>query len=512
MQQPALALMPTSRRHAPIALRSHLPRLAALVAAATLVCAPPPRTSAQNVPAPQPARPADPGVIELADEPFRIESVGLTMFLPSNSTAQTSRVGSQVAVDIVPKDSTWIINIQTPQSSNTEMTLKEVADSVAEQYLQGDVGIVNEQGMAVSSKSLILSRDTNLTINGRPAERFYALVPQGQDQPSVVHGYTVFGVGPGRFVTFSLRTTAPQLESAKRFYETTIGTATFTNPGDLAAARGAAIQAGDRLLTQIDSEVYREILGDSKEKSDRWERLYQPAEGGADSDAEEIAYRRVRTWYGRRGELDPSREPKRWTASDRAEGYLVRIDARFLNPDYRTTQIVNDLQGLYFLSPDRQEEAWTLQMTQREGKSATTWTMTGARAGAGMNISTKAGSDEAKGIKPFVPPEGYLSQVETLLLPQLLIKGGIPGDYGFYTYQPEFENIRFRKDSLDRPDGPGGPWKVTTTLVEDRSPQISLFTETGDLIRTELADGRRWEPIELDRLFRLWRSKNLPTE
>jgi hypothetical protein len=491
------------------------------------------KSSTPTVPAARtPGKPgAGPGPVEFAEEPFKLESVGLAIRIPVGATADRSQTGDQVTAVIQGKDHTWFMNVQVRQPQRIDapnagdaagpkgvkpgapgtLTTSDVAQKAYE-LLVGSVGVLDSEGHVVSSKATTISREHDLKIGGLDAERFYVGLPADRDQPAIVRGYTILSVGGGRFVSFELFTGQADFAKNRPIYETTIATATFVDPVLVEAARGAALEAGQRVLGQLGPEDYRAIIGadNDKEKNARWERLYRPHASGADSDATEVAYRRVRTWMGRRGELDPSRDRTRWSAADKAEGYLLQIDARFLDSNYARSGAYADSQGIYFLSLDRQEETWTLRMTQHNGKAKATYSETGARTGQTMSINRSKPSESPIMVKPVVPQQGYLSQLEMFILPQLLARAGTPLDYGFYVYQPAREKIGYRQESLEPEGGSLGRWKYTTKLGEDEPSQEGVYDKEGWLIRLTLPDGTVQEPTTLDKLDRLWRSKNLP--
>jgi hypothetical protein len=52
---------------------------------------------------------------------------------------------------------------------------------------------------------------------------------------------------------------------------------------------------------------------------------------------------------------------------------------------------------------------------------------------------------------------------------------------------------------------------VTTRTREDPKGQVSVLNADGDVLRTELSDGRVWEPTTPMELFRVYKAKGLPT-
>ncbi len=458
---------------------------------------------------------ATPGTVRLSDQPFRLESVGLTLYLPEGAVAQTQRAGLLETVVVTPPlpDASWVVSIQTPKSENTATTHQEVAEEVLRQLLES-VGIQYQkldpksgpQTQRIDTTGLVFDRNDALVIKGYQGtgSMFYVKLPRSKGEAPAIRGYTVFSVGGGRFVTFDLITTEPDLAKARLNYESLVKAAEFADYGAVAASRGVAIEAGITLMSRLSPADMKALVED---RGEQWYRLYKEASTGADADATELGYQHVKIWVGTRGELDPARDRKKWREVDHEPGYLVRIDARNLEGE-----TIYDSQGLYFMSPDRSEEAWTLQLAIRQpnNKTPQTWVETGARSASSMNVSTSGRGQQGKSARPTVPDNGYLTQVESLILPALLTRFGEPREYGFYTYQSEFGNIRVRRDTLEQPSDKPGVFRLTTRISEDRPAQTALYTAKGELIRAQLSNGSIREPVQLQRLVELWKSKKLP--
>lgn len=453
--------------------------------------------------------------VELGSEVFRLENVGLSVNLPIGAQAQKSRLGDQITGQITPGpgEPPWLLTIQTPKSGNAEFGPKKVAEEVLEQ-IRAQYGITDENGKVVRTEVKVIQpvREVRLPESkSRPKlapHRFYAQTPGTQKGATLIRGYTVFGIGGGRFVVFDLAVPETSFEKIRPVYEAMIATAEFEDPAMLSQVRGEAIEVGQQLLAGLNTADYEAAIAAMK---DEWFRLYKPSTTGADADATELGYIRIRAWTGTRGEVDGGKGPQSSQA-----GYLVRVEARQMSGEQTV-----DSAGVYFVSKDRLDELWTLQVAARDTSSKRvlqTMSETGARAGASMSVAI-GGSAESRTIQPFVPEQGYLSQAEMFLLPQLLVraKRGMWNDVptrelGFYTYQSEFSNIRFRRDAVGVDDRKAGAIKVTTKMNEDRDPFISLFNERGELVRSTLADGTVREPIQLQRLMDLWKSKGLPVD
>jgi hypothetical protein len=243
---------------------------------------------------------------------------------------------------------------------------------------------------------------------------------------------------------------------------------------------------------------------------ERWFRIAKPAPTGNPMDAEEIGYRGVTFWKGKRGEVDPDRPMTRWGRVEQQEGYLCRIRARV-----RQGADFLDSEGLYFMSPERQEETWSVTMGVRDiatGKVRGSWRELGVREGEEMTVQVEETGKPAKTIQPLWQAEGYLCQVEAFLLPQLLVRAGVETGFGFYTYRSDSGTVALRRDTLARDTSVAGTtaWAVTTVFREDMPQQVARYTETCDMIRAERGDDQVVTPIELRQLLDLWSKKGLP--
>lgn len=456
---------------------------------------------------PPDAAPAALGGAELSDSLFRWEPLALAMRLPAGSVAQATRMGDRAAVQIAPPppDDTWVINIQAPRTSNQDATIAEAVDKTIAQISEA-FGITNQTGAVVESKARIIERIDTLNLAGGPAARFYVSLPQG-DGSSLVKGYTIFKPGPTQYAVFELITPEASFPKTRIAYEMSVATAAFEDAQSVNLSRGGLIEAGQRFLSGLGPDDYAAVL-DGKEV---WHRLYTPAPTGAPIDAKEHGYRGLRFFKGRKSELGATTSSGvRSERGDNAEGYLVSLRARLLIDEGKFI----DSDAMYFMTPDREEEVWTVTMVVKsaEGRTLGTASETGVRAGTQLVIAVEESGREGREIRPPVP-RGYVSQVDTFLLPRLLLASRIETTVGSYAYQSTSESVPFRKDTLKRLTGAGGEglWTVETQFREDQPAQTTTYASDGQLLRTELSDGRVWEQTDLDALLRIWRSKGLPT-
>lgn len=490
-----LRFLPTASRFAPLAA---LLALTGPAAAQTQPASPPTATKPQDSPTVT--------VVEFADQPLVVESIGLRMSIPVGvRTAQTT-VGSRATTQVMPKDNTWLINVQTPRTSNELTTTSDVVDEVVLQLFRA-AGVIYDKNdvdlsRPVGFKGKILEPKSTIKLaTGEEASRIYICLPPVDASPAVVRGYTVFKISEEQFATFELVVTEPQWSKAKSIYEAVIATAQFADSQTLNTDRRAGVVAGVELFSQFTSEDLASIV---EAQPERWERLFKPGTTGAAIDDTEIAYRRITAKRGTRADVGGT------GSAARERGFVVQIDARALFDK----QIV-DSRGVYFMSESRQQELWNVRITLRDMKTRSvsrSVTELGARDGDSISVQIDAGEGQGKIVRPTIAGDGYICQVESWLLPQLLVRGKIPTSYAFYAYQSDPEAISLRQDVLEQLPGESKLWRLTSTLGDKSRSQISTYESDGTLIKTQMPDGSVWEPTTADKLMRLWREKSLPTD
>lgn len=449
---------------------------------------------------PQP-RPAGQAV-ELAEEAFNLDDIGLSLKLPLNATAQATMIGDRKTVQIVPDDQLWVINIQTPASPKADTTIKDAADNTWT-LIQGSYGVLDkDQKVILETSAKLIDRVSNLKLaGGAVCERLYASVPR-PDGSRLVKGYTIFKPAADMFVVFELITDEDRFSAVRPKYEASIATATFLDPAALNASRGAQVKAGVAFFAGLTEADYLAAFADGRELV---HRLSMPARTGSPADATELGFRRMRFWKGTRADIGGVSGARSGTQ----EGYLARIQARLLYDER-----VIDSEGTYFMSADRKEETWTLRTVVWDGKGQRlgSATETGARSGRDLNIVIQEGGGAGDEIRPFVPVEGYVSQFELFLLHRLLVTKRIQTEVATYAYQSQSRAVSMRRD-LPQPATGGGraSWEVVTTYRDESTPLRYSYDDRGELVRSVLEDGSIWEAIDSDELQRMWQRKGLPT-
>lgn len=452
--------------------------------------------SAQQRPA------AEPVGVRLQTEQTRIDPLDLSFFLPEGSVAETTSFGANATMGVELPDKLGVLVIKGQRSNNNELTVEEVADSMIEQ-LQQSRGVRDAESGRFRTATTLIDR-SGVRIAGLAGERFYLRFPPGASgEPAMVRGISVFRTEPGRFIIFDLMTEANGFETTRRVYETVVGTAEVTDRDALAARRAQAVENLRSVLESLTPEDLRELAGKNTE---RWERLHTPARSGDEMDDTEHGYRRIRVSTGVRGEV--SGKPERtWRAGDRIPGLIIRLDAMAIEPQLRV-----DTRATYFVSDDFKEESWTVKMALRQGETTSESSITGARSGTSMTVQLQQSNNAPTVTRPVIQGEGYVPQAITHLLAPILIENARTGRFAGYAYSTTNNTISLRWDTVEQPADKPGLWVVRSRADENTPAVTHVFNARGDLMRSELHNGRIWEPITLDRLVSLWRRKGLPLE
>lgn len=462
---------------------------------------------------------ADPGVVELAQDPLDLPTIGVRVFAPVGSEAHTETVGAEAKGTIIAKDQSWAINIAGPRTSNPDTTITAATDAALKQLAES-AGVAevdrSRNASMVGTTIKLLSREPapggpKLFIkNGvreYEFERFYASMPSVFGKAATVRGFAITKVAPTQFITFELITTEPLLPVARRIFETVIAAAEIDDPTRANAERATAVKAGEKVTELLNAQMWHELIATGAE---HWERLYIPASSGADADAKEIAYRRIRLGVGTGNTTDPKvGDP------GPGEGYVVRLDARYLdrarcvNGELAEGRMI-DSRSVFFTAPDRSNEVWSVEMTMRDPKSKGVFKEVAGRTDKSMSVQIDGTGIASRIVKPTVPPEGYVSRAEAVVLQDVIARSKIFTDLGFYVYSGETESIRLRRDSLQRPADDLGAMILATRPSEDKKPQMVYYNAKGEWIKTVMPDGSIWERVTPEKLMQLWRSKGLP--
>ncbi|HVZ94024.1 MAG TPA: hypothetical protein VG797_05900 [Phycisphaerales bacterium] len=442
---------------------------------------------------------------QLAEKPFTIPSLGLSIHLPEGAIIESSRLeGLRTSVIVRPPETKaqWVIQLHNSVSSDTGLTLESVMNSIVDQHKQRRVARDPKTGRDLESYISTIGKTDDLRLGDIPARRVYLGIANDPAEP--VTGYTVLQTGAGRFVIIQLVCPFEAFENGvKHLYEMAVASATIRDPEESGSDRAAAILAGDAFLRSINASDFESCF----DPEPVFYRVYRPATTGSASDAEEIAWQRIQMRLGQLGELSPSKRKETWSTEEREFGYVVRADARtFLEGT------LLDSEGVFFLSRDRAAERWTIRnvVTRQGAAGQQHLTLTVVRRDRRMTVLTDQSGQPPSTVEYDLPEQGYISKVESYFLPRFAVVKNTAANFAFYNYDTSLGKVVLRRESFSSPQS--GAWEQATLHTEDSAaPMLTTLDAQGRIIRQRLGQGQFMEPIDQDRLKSLWEHKELPT-
>jgi hypothetical protein len=463
-------------------------------------------------PKPDQKRASPPRVIEFADESVVLESAGLTIPIPLGASSERTRVGTANTVKIIGRDTTWQLNVQTPRFANPDATPASVLEDLVVALFEQSGQVYDAtpgQARLIAYKGRIVEPMKEISLpSGLPAQRIYITFPPDgvsndpAKQVEIIRGYTVIKVTSEQYLSFELITPRPDFERNRPTYEAIIAGCAIEDPTMANASRKAAIDAGARILRDLSESDLTQLI---KANGERWERLHMPSQTDHDSDATEKGYRRFKASIG----------PSPLSRGSGEDGFLLKINARLLMED----SVVCDSEGVYFLGKDRSRESWTVKNTIRDlnpnpqaRKKPMTTTEFGSRDGKSVSVRIDGETGKPLFARPIIEGDGYISQIEAWLLPQVLVRSGIATDFAFYQYRSEKQQISFRRDDVTQPADTPNVWIIRSRMSDRGLEQVMTLNSKGQPLRTVLPDKSVWEPTTVEKLTRLWKDKGLPVD
>jgi hypothetical protein len=489
-------------------------------------------------------RPAPVTAVEFAQEPLIISQFGLKVRIPLDwSTEQTTTDiheaevvqldpdhrhehqwlnialdplggSSQRIITLSAPDRFMGIRIHTPAADDPSSPLDVLAQVLAQKVVDAAAASAGAPAEAYA----VFEKDPALNLSDRAAYRFYMRIPRGVRETGLVLAYTLLDLPGAHFLVLEMVTPEENYLAARPAYETVVAAIEFMDPGDIDARRWPLLLASSRFISGRTPEHYQAAM---TAVDGRMERLYVPAGNGADGDDQERGVRRIFCWRGMRGEIDPDKPRAAFGEVEQEVGYIVMVAGRYFDraEDPQTGEMeltIADFSRRYWMSDDRQREAWVNEMLIQTPlyHRPVPFTEVGARDGNALSVWTKPAGEAERVTKPVFESQGYISQVEYYLFADMLAAAGIQTDFGYYAWQTGASTCRFIHDAV-LPEADGLAWTILRTIGDGEEVHTFAFdaenrwrgtlTEAGPLLI-------RAEPTDADRIVQLWEAKGLPTE
>lgn len=444
---------------------------------------------------------------ELTADPYPIPSLGMSIYLPADSLVDLSRLeGGRTSILVRPETqaASWLIQIHSSISADKTLSLTKALDNIVAQRQSMRVG--KDAKGRESTLVRAFDRQGDLLLAGNEAERVYLDVPIDPEAP--VTGYTLFQSAPGQFVILQLDCSAAVFPRIRAIYEMMAATVSFRDADEMGADRSTALLAGQALLDKLSLEDTSAVWDEEPIFYRIWRQL--PA-----GDVEEVGYQRVQIRAGKPGELDRQQREREEKQQDRREkqgkhapeqekGTVVRVEARAL-----AMASVVDTISTFYISDDGEQELWTITMIVRRGKDREEWNETGIRRADRLTIKTNQTGSEPTSVD-YALPKGYVSRVQTYMLPRQVAKAGTAGLFGFYSYESSLSKMSLRREEFAQSEG--GVWTQTTMLTENSRPIVTTLDAAGRIVKRVLPDGQIMEPIDGPKLHEIWAAKKLPLD
>jgi len=192
------------------------------------------------------------------------------------------------------------------------------------------------------------------------------------------------------------------------------------------------------------------------------------------------------------------------TEVDKTPG--VRVDVK-LRMQVETTAVRSVAH--FFVADDGRSEYWSTRIERLESADphqpqpkSTAYVTTGIRTGRQLQIAHDGPTGHTAQTLE-TPPIGYLSQVEALLLPQILPREQ-PATFSFYWYHAERDRITLRTDQVT-PTVTG--YVVASRPSPNEPEQQTTCDGQGKVTAKRLAGGIRILPTDAATIQRLWRGR-----
>ena len=437
--------------------------------------------------------------------PLVNDTLGLEMYLPTNTDTAVAYIGTGMTLTMTDGQSgdlppSWSIRVQNMTMRNLEdPSPAGVVGQLLKQYRRGgaDIEVLSNESLQLGDKiGQLVFISVNDAIGG------FLIASTGEER------YLIFRITASDLVA----TNASEYSQMRTQLDPSLRTVRLNSAHELKQLREQQFANARRALDSMTPERLGELVGWSQ-----FYRIYKPDNTGEYVTDREIGYFKLSVKEGMRGELNPERKIEDYSSGEKELGFMLFVDARYLEDISREPMITADVQIRFWLDWNKQEEAWQARVTRRQGEVAFT------EAEVGIMTPPALGVQKLKVIESSVEArtrkesdweirEPYLPQSIKYLLGQLLPRdGSVTGPMAFHYYESSVDNAHLLPMRLDEWNTEGGQWVLESQLLPDMPAIVSTFDRDGHLVKRIKGDGTITEPIELETLRSLWERKGLPT-
>ena len=435
--------------------------------------------------------------------PFAAEGLGIKINLPAGAIVGAERAKADANLVITATDNatmpTWTLRIQSLTSTSEKATAAGQIDDLIREFKQ-----TKQEHKVVSNQAI--------SIGGMNAQLCYVQRTTKEGQP-FASGWLVIPNGKKTFMSFTVQTLPEHLPKVRALLEASFATIQLRSTEEMASSRLARFEAGQHFLSTLTPQRLKTLIGQKQ-----LYRIYVPADAKTGAAEVERGYSLVEVLEAKKGAVDPRRPEKDYRSGDKDVGLMVHVGARVVADAKRG--IYDDSDALYWMAWDQSSETWSVTATRKQGDAEQGENETGVRevrtAGSPVPKLTVVKRSVESGEVPYSweVPDGYLSQALGWLVGRLLPRdANQPLEYAYYFYVASYLNPKVyqRVDRWAPSSEDSTRWVLTTQLTTDSQPFTSIYGRDGALVRRTHSDGTVTEPVALEELRRIWKSKGLQT-
>ena len=404
--------------------------------------------------------------VRLAEQPWQEGRFGLTLrppaeaaqapAAPGHEALQRWRLGEDASLAVYLRESRDRVNIET------------VKKRAAEQF-----------GFKFPSSVILNEHEEERQVEGHPLDRLLIKVldPERGDW---FFGQAFLLIDPTNVAVLQVEAPFAQRERVEAVFDAVVGTMRLIDPEAIDRLREAQVQAGDVWLQRLTADDFRDLV-----REEQWFRIVH--------DNRDIGFQRLRT-----GEDEKLGTP----------GLTLSVQRRIIFPS-----VTEDVKADFFVSLDRETELWSRRITRRplvtrsrgtgpagEGERELNSAETGLGSDGVITVSRETPSKREDLHWPR-PPEAYLSQLGTMLLPRKMLDS-VSSRMAFYAYDPASAAVVLRTTRRE-PNDRGGQ-TLYIRPAPDRDEEAWTFDARGDLIELTLPGGLRFVPATAAQIAAIW--------
>ena len=492
---PVTRILIDSLRPVPLAALVGL-LMGASAASAERFSAPPPPKATPSAPPAAPAKPAAGLGDGLADEPLDADALGFRMKVP---------VGTAVRIDRTPsvnfllsegvETPAWRVRVSSITASRADTTARSQCDDYLADLRKRE------------QKFDVLTNEAR-NIAGKEAHLVFLGVPLEGGARGIM-GSLVVPSAPDSYLVFSMVIVDAEFARTRALLDRCFATIELRDLAKAALESNDLLARGAEMLARINPDMLRATV----DENPRVYRMWRSDDQGAKKD---FGYMVVRVREGLQGEVDASRDPKKFKGEESDRGLLASIDARVVVNDDPTHTV--DAQSRYFVRWDRASESWSIRTTERQKRASRSSAQTGLRLAPSSgkprpSLQVITASRDGMTREPLewpVPPV-YFSQAELIVIGELLPRDAATPtvDFKDYAFDQRDQKLPMRRETWTRIEN---GWRLETQQGSAPAKIVQEFDNKGKRVRRVDIDGSVTELIALEDLRTLWKAKGLPVD